>query len=277
MVHQLPSGDPNSFEFDPAPVFTDGRAPLVAKTAPILRAWFIVKVYFHLFASVVLLAAFEIVWFGVTNVGAWTLRAMTLGVVSWLLVLCAMASLSYAARRHASKPRRLRRQYLDWLLYTLLQSLLSAPMIAYGIAFSSGKDTTLLPRGMVITLVIFGCLFAIAIQRRNKFRRVPVLSTVAGLAAAVIVMFSFSFGFTQALLITYAVLVVACGSIVHLTFAALEQYRTDEHVAAALGLLASALPPLWWLVPPLALRLRRVPGKPVGAKPSRAAASASKR
>ncbi|HEX7478820.1 MAG TPA: Bax inhibitor-1 family protein [Polyangiales bacterium] len=277
MVYQLPSGDPNSFEFDPAPVFTDGRAQLVAKTAPILRAWFIVKVYFHLFASVLLLAVFEIVWFGVTNVGGWTLRVMSLGIGSWLLVLCAMAALSYVARRHASKSRRLRRQYLGWLLYTALQSLLSAPMIAYGIAFSSGNDTTLLPRGIVITLVIFGCLFAIAIQRRNKFRRVPVLSTFAGLAAAAIVMFSFSFGFTQALLITYAVLVVACGSIVHLTFAALEQHRTDEHVSAALGLLASALPPLWWLLPPLAARLRRAPAKPAVAKSPGAAASASKR
>ncbi len=252
MVDQLPSGDPRAaFDFDAAPVFADGRALIVAKTDSGLRSWFIVKLYFHILATILLLSVLEVVWFGVLGVGERLLGLMALGVFSWLLVFVVMATVSFMGRRWVPRIARVRAQYLAWFAFCIVQSLVLAPPIAYGIAFSMTKEanTTLLPRGIVITLVMFGLLAGIAITRGRKYSLVRVLSMFTGLTAGAILLFSVAFGFSQGLIITYAVLLIACGSIVHLSLPLMRTHRTDQHVAAALELVASGLPPLWWTVP----------------------------
>src|SRR5439155_22249064 len=100
----------------------------------------------------------------------------------------------------------------------------------------------------VMTLAVFGGLTVVVLKTRRDFSYLgPILSIGSFLALGFIVagvLFQFTFG----LVFAFAMVALISGYIIYYTSAVVHQFRTDQHVAAALALFASVATLFWYIL-----------------------------
>ncbi|HEX4351818.1 MAG TPA: hypothetical protein VHZ95_02870, partial [Polyangiales bacterium] len=146
-----------NLELESARAASYTSAPIVAQASPDARAAFITKTYLHLFGAIAAFAALEMLWFA-TPVAQTMLNFMARGRFAWLLFMGAFVGVSYVADRWALTSTSKPKQYGGLALYTFFESILFVPLSALAIMAGAEGSTSILPRAIVITLTMFGCL-----------------------------------------------------------------------------------------------------------------------
>lgn len=221
------------------------------------RAAFITKTYLHLFGAILAFAALEVFWFS-TSVPEMMFSWLASGRFMGLLFMGAFVGVSMLANSWAQSSTSKGMQYAGLGLYTVAESLLFLPLIAYAIVRSVGPegDASILPRAIGITLTLFGGLTGVVFITRKDFSFMRSVLMFGGFAALGLIVASVLFNFTLGIAFTYAMIAMACGYILYDTSNVMQRYRPGQHVAASLALFASVML-LFWYVLRLLLDRRR--------------------
>ncbi len=239
-------------------VFTQFGAGLTAFDAPIdARLAFIRRTYLHLAGAIGVFVALSAALYA-AGVGEGMARwMMSGGGMKWLLVLGGFALVGWLGQSMAHGARSTGAQYGGLAVYTVAEALIFAPMIWIAAAYSAdkGMPSPLAPAA-AITLVTFAGLSAIVLMSKRDFSFLGMFLKVGGFVALGLIVVGAIFGFNLGLWFSGAMILFACGAILYTTSRVLHQYRTDQHVGAALELFA-AVALLFWYVLRLLMQLQR--------------------
>jgi FtsH-binding integral membrane protein len=239
-------------------VFAQFGAGLTAFDAPVdARLAFIRRTYLHLAGAIGVFVALSAALYSV-GLGeiiarwAWSGRGG-----AWLLVLGAFALVGWLGQSMAHGARSSGTQYAGLAVYTVAEAIIFSPLIwlASYTAAERGLPSPLAPAA-AITLVTFAGLSAIVLMSKRDFSFLGMFLKIGGFVAIGLIVCGVIFGFNLGLWFSGAMILFACGAILYTTSRVLHQYRTDQHVGAALELFA-AVALLFWYVLRLLMQLNR--------------------
>jgi hypothetical protein len=215
------------------------------------RVDFLHRTYQHLGGAVIAFILVESLLLQIPGVES-VIRLMS-GRFSWMVVLGLFMGVSYVAERWARSETSLQTQYLGLGLFIVAEAVLFLPLIFVAVRFS-GPDV--LPTAALITGVTFGGLTALVLMSKKDFSFLGGILRAGFFVAMGLILASILIGFNLGTLFAGAMAMLAAGSIVYETSNLRLHYRTDQHVAAALGLFASVAL-LFWYVLRLVMEARR--------------------
>ncbi len=207
------------------------------------RSQFIVRTYVHLLGAVIAFVGIEAALLQLPGVES-MVGAMTSGF-AWLLVLGAFMFVSYIANRWAHSATSLGTQYLGLGLYVVAEAVIFLPLL-YVAANYGGQGVISTAAG--VTLCVFTGLTAAVLMTRKNFSFLAPALSIAGIGALLLIVVSILFGFSLGPIFTVAMIVFAAGYILYNTSNILHEYRTDQYVAASLGLFASVALLFWYIL-----------------------------
>lgn len=242
------SSFPNPYE---APAFGPVPAILAAEQE---RAAFIRRTYAHLAGAIGLFVALEAAIFTLVPAEVLdSLMALLLGQrLGWLLVLGAFILVGTLASHWAGAAGSPAQQYLGLGLFVVAEAVVFVPLL-----YIAGRVFPVaVPAAAILTLVMFGGLTTLVFITGSDLTSWGKYLWVGGLGAMGLIVCALLFGFELGVWFSAAMIVLASGYILYDTSNVLHQYRTDQHVAAALALFASVAL-LFWYALRLMLSLRR--------------------
>lgn len=220
------------------------RGYSVADALPAERAAFIRKTYAHL--------ALAILGFGVitsylvgSGRGLWI--AQTMMSVSWILVLVVFMGVSWLAQNWARSQTSKYMQYMGLTLFTVVWSIIFLPLLFTAAYYADEGMLSILKAG-VVTIGLFLGLTATVLLTRKDFSFLGPILMVGGFIALGFIASGVIFGFSLGNVFAFAMVAFAGGSILYETSNMLHHYRTDQYVAASLGLFASIALLFWYIL-----------------------------
>ena len=227
----------------PNPYATPRSVPFAAQVGAAERADFIRKTYAHLLGAIAAFIGIEWVLLN-SPVAEPMARAMT-GGMGWLLVLGAFMVVSWIADRWARSTTSPAMQYLGLGVFVVAEALIFLPLLYLAVFYSS---PTVLPTAAGMTLATFAALTAVVFIWKADFSWMRGVLAIGGLVAMGVIVASILFGFNLGVLFSALMVAFASGTVLYKTSAILHQYRTDQHVSAALGLFASVALLFWYIL-----------------------------
>jgi FtsH-binding integral membrane protein len=215
------------------------------------RVAFIRRTYLHLAGAVGAFVLLSWLFFQM-GVGATILQLVAATGWGWMLILGGFMLVGWLASSMAHSDAGQGTQYVGLGLYTLAEALIFSPMIYLAARFYPSA----LPTAAVITLVTFGGLSLYVVTTRKDFSFLRTALFVGGLVALGAIVLGAIFGFNLGVWFSAAMILFACGAILYTTSRVLHEYRSDQHVAAALELFA-AVALLFWYVLRILMQLSR--------------------
>ena len=206
----------------------------VARSLPSERAAFIRRTYAHL--AVALIAFIGLEYYLVNAPFAANLAMTMTGGFSWLIVLGLFMVVSHFANKLALSGGSQQSQYLGLGLFVIAEAIVFLPLLFVA---SQYGGPGLIPSAGLMTLVLVGAITATVFITRKDFSFIGSILSVGGIVALGFIVCSMLFGFSLGLVFASVMVVFAAGSVLYSTSNVLHQYRTDQHVAAALSLFAS--------------------------------------
>jgi FtsH-binding integral membrane protein len=239
---------PNPYE---PPAFGAVPAILAAEEE---RSAFIRRTYAHLAGAIGLFVALEAAVFTlVPRESLDSLMALLLGNrFGWLLVLGAFMLVGKLATDLASSLASPAQQYLGLGLYVVAEAVVFVPLLYLASLFAPAA----IPAAGILTLLMFGGLTTLVFVTGSDLTGWGKYLWVAGLGALGLIVCAIVVGFDLGVWFSAAMIVLASAYILYDTSNVLHQYRTDQHVAAALALFASVAL-LFWYALRLMMSLRR--------------------
>lgn len=208
------------------------------------RADFLQKTYLHLALAVLGFIVVEAIFLStpfIVNIG------MTLaGGWSWLIMLGGFMFATSIAEKWARESTDRRMQYGGLLLYVVAEAFIFVPLLHIAINLM-GAPHLVKDAGM-ITLALFGGLTAIVFITGKDFSFLKGALTIGFFLALGLIVAGILFGFDLGLFFSFAMVALAAGSILYQTSNVLHEYNSDQYVAASLGLFASFMLLLWYVL-----------------------------
>lgn len=209
------------------------------------RTTFIRRTYLHLGVAViafVLLEALLMNLFPAEVIGRLMQRG---GAFIGLVFLFGFVAVSWLARSWASSGSSSSLQYAGLGLYVVAEAAIFLPLMA----IASAIDPTIPLNAGIITGTVFGGLTFMTFMTGANFSWLGRYLFLASLGMlGVMICGMFFGGFTLGLWFSVIMVVLAAGYILYDTSNIMHQYRTDQHVAAALALFASVALLLMYVV-----------------------------
>lgn len=216
----------------------------VAASAESARVAFIKKTYAHLAGAIGAFVLLEAIILNIPGIENLVFSVLG-GRFGWLLFLGAFIAVSYVADRWARSTTSTATQYMGLGLYVVAESILFVPLL-YVAANYGGPNV--IPAAAIMTLTLFAGLSGFVLVSRKDFSFLGPMLTVASFGALGLMICAALFGFSLGLVFTAAMIVLASGYVVYSTSNILHQYRTDQYVAASLGLFASIALMFWYIL-----------------------------
>ncbi len=215
----------------------------IAADAPTnVRAEFIGRVYLHIGLAVLAFIGLEVAIFSLLPVEQ-IVQGMLGSRWVWLGVLVGFMAVSYISHSLAVSNSSLATQYAGLGLYVVGQSVIFIPLL-----YIASQVEGVLSTATFLTLLTFGGLTAIVFVTRANFSWMGPMLGVAGIIAmGLVIAMLFGVGI-PALAVIGFMLVFISGMILYQTSNVLHEYHTDQYVAAALGLFASLMTMLWYMI-----------------------------
>jgi FtsH-binding integral membrane protein len=212
---------------------------VAASAAPSERAWFIQRTYSHLaFAILAFIALEALLLWVVPREQVFALYARS----NWslLVVVGAFLVVSYVAQTWSRSESSRALQYAGLGLYVVAEAFIILPLlfVCY-YQFGPGEGNAIVSSAGIFTLAVFGGLTLTAFVTRKDFSFLYPIVFVGTFLALGLIVVALLFHFTLGLLFSFAIVVLMAGSILAQTSEILHRHRTDQYVAAALGLFAS--------------------------------------
>lgn len=227
-------------------VLTDFGAGMTAFAAPVdARIAFIRRTYAHVAGAVALFVAAS--WAFYTSgigekIAMWAFGSG--GAWRWLLIIGGFAALGWLGQSMARADRARSMQYGGLVLYAGIEALVFSPMIWYANEVARG----VLGPAAVITLLVFAGLTGIVLTTKKDFAFLGMFLKVGMLVALGLIVCGAIFGFNLGLWFSGAMILMASGAILYSTSRVLHQYRTDQHVSAAIELFAAVALLFWYVL-----------------------------
>jgi hypothetical protein len=214
-----------------------------AQALPAERLGFIRRTYAHVAGAIAAFVVLEIALFQVPGIER--LVGAMVGGRGWLVVLAAFMGVSWLADRWARSGASAGVQYLGLGVFVAAEAVIFLPLLWVAASLSS---PTLLPTAAGLTLLTFGGLTAVVLTWKQDFSFLRPILAIGGLIALGVIVASLIFGFDLGVLFSAVMVAFATGAILFQTSAILLHYRTDQHVAAALGLFSSVALLFWYVL-----------------------------
>jgi len=215
------------------------------------RVAFIRRTYLHLAGAIGMFVLLSWV-LQITGV-AQTLAVLVMGSkFGWMLMLGGFMVVGWLASSMAHADTGPGVQYAGLAMYTLLEALIFAPILFIASRFMPG----VLMMAAVITLLVFGGLSLYVLVTKADFSFLRTALFIGGMVALGLIVCGAFFGLNLGTWFSVAMIVFASGAILYTTSRVIHEYRTDQHVGAALELFA-AVALLFWYVLRLLMSLSR--------------------
>lgn len=219
---------------------------IVAEADTYERAWFIQKTYTHLIFAILGFVAIEAIIFSIPGLSVRMTRFMFGGQFTWLIVLLLFMGISHMAEKWARSDVSREQQYMGLALYVIAEAIIFVPLLF--IARYYAKDPYLIHKAGLVTLVLFGALTFIAFNSKKDFSFLGGMLTLCGFIALGMIIASIIFGFHLGSFFAGFMVLFAGGCILYDTSNIIHHYRTEQYVAAALGLFASIALMFWYIL-----------------------------
>jgi len=209
---------------------------VVAESSGQERAQFVRRTYGHVALAV---AAFIVVEALLVSspFAPWFLGVLGQAQWSWLLVLGLFMGVSWVAENWARSETSKGLQYMGLLLCVVAYAVVFLPIIA--VAASMTEATSLFATAGLITGGMVVGLTAVVVTTKIDFSFLRGILMIGGFVALGFIAASILFGFNLGTLFSVVMVGFASAAILYQTSNIFRQYRTDQHVAAALALFAS--------------------------------------
>lgn len=218
----------------------------VAATEENVRAAFIRKTYAHLAGAVLAFVALEFALFQIPGIEQKVFGLLAQSRFSWLIVLAGFMVVSWLANKWAMSSTSLTTQYVGLAVYVVAEALIFLPLLLLA-AFYAGEPG-LISKAAIITLGLFGGLTVVAFTTRKDFSFLGGILKVGFFVALGVIVIGVIGGFDLGLWFSGAMVLLAGGSILYSTSNIIHHYRTDQYVAASLGLFASVALLFWYVL-----------------------------
>lgn len=216
----------------------------VAAAAASERSAFIRRTYLHLAGAILAFIAIEYAILVHTRLAPTMLEWLQFHRYGWLLILGAFMVVGYVADRWARSAASPGMQYVGLLLYVVAEAIIFAPLLHMATAI----DKMIIPQAGLLTLTLFAGLTGTVFITRKDFSFMRGVLTVGTFVALGVIVGGVLFGYTLGLLFSVLMVALAGGYILYYTSAVMRDYRTHQHVAAALALFAAVALMFWYVV-----------------------------
>lgn len=207
------------------------------------RAAFISKTYMHLAGAIAAFVALEAVLLSLP-ITEQMVGLMVGTRYGWLVVMGVFMVVSWVANSWALSAVSLQKQYMGLGLYVFAQAVITAPLLYFAKTF----NPDVIPTAAAATLGLFGVMTAIVFITRKDFSFLRSVLMFGFFAATGLIVCAILFNFALGPIFIYAMIALACASILYNTSEILHNYRTTQYVAAALGLFASVILLFWYVL-----------------------------
>ena len=221
--------------------------PPVAQSSLEARSKFIERTYIHLAGAIAGFVAIEAALLSSTTVKSFAIDVLSRGQMGWLIVLGLFMVVSWVADKWARSATSLPLQYAGLALYVVAEAVIFVPLLMIAQMLSGPENPIIFTAG-VSTMAIFAALTGIVLYTKKDFSWMRGALGVAGFAALGLIVASAIFGFSLGIFFTVAMIAFAACYILYDTSNILHHYRTDQYVAASLGLFASVALLFWYVV-----------------------------
>ncbi len=218
---------------------------MAAEALPAERASFVRKTYAHLALAIAVFAVLVGVLVNTPTAEAVALR-MT-GGYAWLIVLMAFMGVSWLAQSMAMSDTSKPLQYAGLALFTVAESIIFLPLLYMAAYYSGGGYETIAKAGIVTGGLFLGLTATVFLTRKDFSFLGPILG-IGGFVALGFIVSGIVFGFGLGNIFAFAMVAFAGGAILYETSNMLHRYRTNQHVAASLGLFASVALLFWYIL-----------------------------
>jgi FtsH-binding integral membrane protein len=223
---------------------------VVAAAPEEARRTFIRKTYTHLAAAVY---AFVMLSWLFVQMG-WdeaALRMVGDSRWAWLAVLGGFMVVGWVADNWARSTTSIGMQYAGLSLYVLAEAVIFMPMIGIAKQLTTnvaGMDVPIIGAAGVTTILMVAALTAIAFLTKKDFSFLGGILGIVGVGAMALIVVSALFGMNLGVWFSALMIIFASGYVLYYTSAILQEYRTDQYVAAALALFASVALLFWYVL-----------------------------
>ena len=208
------------------------------------RVAFLRRTYLHLAGAILAFVVVESLLLRLPFIDT-VVQTMAGGGMSWLIVIGLFMGVAYGADRLARSDAGAGVQYLGLGLYVAAEALIFAPLLY--IATQSGSDGILMTAALV-TLGVCGALTAYVLISGVNFSWLRGVVAVGGIAAIITIVCAIIFGISLGVFFAGLMIMLAASMLLYQTSAAMYDWRTDQHVAASLGLFASVMMMFYYVV-----------------------------
>ncbi len=216
---------------------------VVADETQVIRNRFIRNTYLHVVLAIVVFAGLEYALLQ-TSLPVVFLEFLSTSKWMWLAVLGVFFVGSMVATSWARNAVSKKVQYLGLFFYTALEALIFLPFIFIANTFMPG----VLLEAAIATLSLVAGLTLVAFTTKKDFSFIKGFLTVGAVIAMGLIVTSIAFGYSLGLWFTGGMIVFAAGSVLYSTSKIIHEYRSDQHVAAALSLFASIALLFWYIL-----------------------------
>ena len=215
---------------------------VVANHDEAARGQFIRKTYGHVAGALVAFVLIEVVLLSTSFAGD---LAMAM-VSNWWAVLLLFFGATWLSEKLANSSSSLGNQYLGLGLYVVAEAIIFVPllMIAQGYANSAN----MLLQAFTVTTGLFAGLSLVVLTTKKDFNFLGNILSIGGMIALGTIVAGMIFGFNLGLFFSAFMVVLVSGTILYQTSNMLYRYHTSQYVAAALGLFASFMTLLWYII-----------------------------
>lgn len=212
------------------------------------RTAFIRRTYLHLAGAVAAFVAIETIIF--TMVPAETLQHI-MGTFfgfrfAWIALMFGFVGIGWLAQTWASSNTSQSTQYLGLGLYVLAQAVIFVPLLY--MAMMMDPQGSIIQSAGLLTLITFGGLTAMVFVTGANLSWMGRILFWGGIMALGAVVCAVVFGVNLGMWFSVAMIGLASAYIMYDTSNVVHNYRTDQHVAAALALFASVALLFWYIL-----------------------------
>ena len=218
----------------------------VAQASVNERAGFVRKTYLHLAGAIGAFAVLEAFLLSIPAVSQGAMAILGSSPWAWLFILGIFMAASYIAQSWARDTTSLSKQYAGLGLFIVMEALIFLPLMIY--ARSVTGDNYLIQKAAVITLGLFAGLSFVAFSSRSDFSFLGGILKLGFFVAFAFIICAIIFGINLGTWFAVIMIALAGGSILYQTGQIIHHYRTEQYVAAALGLFASVAMLFWYVL-----------------------------
>lgn len=210
------------------------------------RVTFYKKTYTHLAGAVLLFILVETLFFQIPAVVNFAL-SLTEGY-SWLIMLGGFMLITNYAERLALKSDNANAHYAGLILYVIAEAFIFIPLIFIAMMMAEGGSFDILNQAAIMTLSLFTGLSAVVFLTKKDFSFLKSILAIGFAIALGLIVAGILFGFNLGLWFSVGMVALASGSILYQTSNLIHKYKSNQHVAAALGLFASLMLLFWYIL-----------------------------